>query len=532
MDRPPPLTRFDWLWLAAFAGLSSAACLLAADRVGATFDEPLYLSHGRQCWHEMSCGWLAVHGTMPLPVDVQTALPVLRERLGGPPAGDVLASLRLARAGNLVFWWALLAYALLLGRDLGGPWAGRLAVGLLAADPTWQAHAALATTDVAAAATLLAVVYHALAARRHGRALRVIGPGCAFGVAILAKLSGLLYGGLALAVVDLWVRAADGIVAPRPFLGTLAARLVVGVGLAALYCGVDRDPGRGAKLIGQLGDEVPPAVRAWVAANPDRVPNALVAATVQGVVNARPGGGYLFGEWRDAGFWYYFPAVAAMKVPEGVAVAFAVVLVGRPRALVNLPLLLAVLLFAVTTPTPRQIGVRLVLPPLALAVVGLAVALARWKAGVRVGIGALAATAAAATLVWPNGLAFMNQFWGGPGRAYHMMADSNVDWGQGLPELTRWHDAHGRPPLALWYFGTDPRANGPRFRRVDLAADGIRTGDELKAKLGPTLLAVGHSVPRLYPDDPPAKLVAARWLAAREPVAKTTTFLIYDLAAE
>ena len=61
----------DWLWIAA----ASLWCVTAADRLGATFDEPLYRAHGLEGWRSGGHAGLLRLGTMPLPADLQT-LPI------------------------------------------------------------------------------------------------------------------------------------------------------------------------------------------------------------------------------------------------------------------------------------------------------------------------------------------------------------------------------------------------------------------------------------------------------------------------
>src|SRR5207245_1176379 len=63
----------------------------------------------------------------------------------------------------------------------------------------------------------------------------------------------------------------------------------------------------------------------------------------------------------------------------------------------------------------------------------------------------------AALLVWPHGLCYTNELWGGTRQGYLYLSDSNYDWGQGLPELARWQRHHRDTPLEVWYFGSDPR---------------------------------------------------------------------------
>src|SRR5262245_15879979 len=196
----------DWLWFAAWGVASSLWCLTAAGQLGATYDEPVYLERGLEHWRTGSYKGLLRLGTMPLPVDVETLPLYLYERWRGEPfdiTTDFGVLLPWARAGTLVFWWLLLLYVFLAGRQLAGPWGGRLAVAFLAAEPSFLAHASLATTDIAVTACLVALVYHYRLGRDAGWWRRVGLPTLWMAAAILAKASGLVFGPLCLLAVEL-----------------------------------------------------------------------------------------------------------------------------------------------------------------------------------------------------------------------------------------------------------------------------------------------------------------------------------------
>jgi hypothetical protein len=145
----------------------------------------------------------------------------------------------------------------------------------------------------------------------------------------------------------------------------------------------------------------------------------------------------------------------------------------------------------------------------------------------------IAATAGVSAWTWPHGLSYFNRLWGDPERGYTRLHDSNYDWGQGLPELKAWYEANGAGcPLAVWYYGTDPGVLYPPFRFTHLSFAPLTTGDEIPDLAGRGYLAV--SVSALYGDTAitPSSRVASAWLSAREPVARTHTFLIYDVRAE
>src|SRR5262249_9594078 len=158
---------WDGLWFLAWASASSVWCLSAATQLGATADEWQYVRRGLEHWRTGSYAAFMGMGTMPLAADVQTLPIYLRECQKGVPYAldDVDDLLPRARAATLLFWWLLLGYGWLIGHRLAGPWGGRLAVALLACEPTLLAHAGLATTDIALAACLLPLAYHFRAGR-------------------------------------------------------------------------------------------------------------------------------------------------------------------------------------------------------------------------------------------------------------------------------------------------------------------------------------------------------------------------------
>jgi hypothetical protein len=80
-----------------------------------------------------------------------------------------------------------------------------------------------------------------------------------------------------------------------------------------------------------------------------------------------------------------------------------------------------------------------------------------WVAGA-----ALLWAAMAARQAGPIPLTYFNELAGTDGT--HFLADSNADWGQGLPALRDWMAANNVAAVQLGYFGTDrPEAYGIRF---------------------------------------------------------------------
>lgn len=116
-------------------------------------------------------------------------------------------------------------------------------------------------------------------------------------------------------------------------------------------------------------------------------------------------------------------------------------------------------------------GVRQLLPAtpfLAAAGGGALAALARRPAGRVAAVGLVAWLGTALLLVHPDAITYANEAAGGPTRTWSLLADSNVDWGQSLPELAG--VVREVPVRRLWldYFGTAwPPAHGlERYRKI------------------------------------------------------------------
>jgi len=78
----------------------------------------------------------------------------------------------------------------------------------------------------------------------------------------------------------------------------------------------------------------------------------------------------------------------------------------------------------------------------------------------------------------PNHLQYISPFVGGSNRGYRLLVDSSLEWGQELPAVKRWQDAHaaeladGANAYYFSYFGTgDPESYGIAARRLSSFLD-------------------------------------------------------------
>jgi hypothetical protein len=546
----------DALWLIVWGLASSAWCLTAAGELGATFDEPLYLARGLDGWRTGSHGGLLRVGTMPLPIDVQTLPLYLYERATGTtldPAADCDRLLRGARAGALVFWWLLLLYGMLAGRELGGPWGGRLAVALLSCEPSLLAHAALATTDIAVSAAVLALAYHFRTGRQRGWWLRIALPSVCLAAAVLAKASGLVFGGLCLFAVEcerllgrtLERRAGwHGLCSALGPLRRDGAQIVgLGLLLTFVYCGSDwqTEPSFSA-WAHDLPAGPGASALSWLAEHLRIFSNAGEGIIRQVKHNVRGHGVFLLGEVHPRALWYYFPAALSIKLTLPLLLLGPLLAVVRPSALRNWACAAAGVLLLFSLTCRVQIGIRLVLPLVVVAVAGLAGAAAnvlRLSAPSlrrRLLAGALTAgvawAGASAIMVWPRGLCYTNEAWGGTERGYTRLSDSNYDWGQGLNELTRWRRKHGVGELYVWYFGSDPAVLQPPLHYLPLQVPLPGLPPDVQDKVRGHWLAVSTTLLYGMPCDTPSYREATAFLRQCRPAARTSTYLIYDFTEE
>ncbi len=550
--------KWDVLWLLAWALASSVWCVTAAGRLSATFDEPFYISHGLERWRTGSYARLLGAGTMPLPVDVQTLPLYLWERWRGVPFDPVADWDRLlpwARAATLLFWWLLLFYGGRTARLLGGPWAGRLAIALLAVEPCLLAHAGLATTDLAVTACLLALCYHFRIGRSAGWGPRIVAPAVWFGAAVLAKASAMVFGPLCLIVIEFerLARRTDPRdpnppnrrAVLRQFAGfmrhDLALILFGGFILVFCYCGSDWKPQRS---FGIWAHQLPDGWGTWiltgVADNLRIFPNAGDGLVRQIRHNIQGHGAYLLGHTAPRALWYYFPVVLTIKLSLPVLLGLLGLLLIRPRTLTNWASLAAGALLVFSLCCRVQLGIRMVLPLVVLAIVGLAAAAVQTVKELGRGRGRLltgglvlgvAWTMIAALQVWPQGLCYVNELWGGTPEGYRLVSEANYDWGQGLKELAQWREAHALPVLDVWYFGTDPTFARLPFRNRPLHALPITGADALREYEQGHFLAVSTTMVYGF-EFTEAHHEAAAFLHTCRPVGRTATFLIYDFNQE
>lgn len=505
----------------ALALIILTACLLAAGswRVYSnTWDEPEHLAAGLELLDRGRYEYDTEHPPLA------RVLLALGPWLAGahsfatpPPEGtlegiDILYSgghywryLTLARLGTLPFLALLLLAAWLWARRLfASPLAALLTVLLLACVPPVLGNGALASLDVAAAATILLALYALQRWIVTARLADAVIFGLAAGVAVATKFSAVPFIGVSLVLLAA-VRAAVALARPAPAApqgGGAAAseprwgRWLAGLALAALATLLPlylvygpRSPNPAgvalrfnwavAYLLQQPGLDHPLGVllsKMWLPRELEDLVNGVVAVKAHNDSGHRS---YLLGQVRLTGWWYFYLVALAVKTPIPLLVAGPAGLIGLahrgwrqrdPWALAPLAVVIAILGFA-SAFSRINIGIRHVLvlyPFLALGGTWAALRAARAVTALRHARARLAAAALLLALLgwqlstlwraYPDYMPYFNEAVAYPER---VLVDSDLDWGQDLYRLELRAAQLRIPLLSLAYRGTADLAHEP-----------------------------------------------------------------------
>ncbi len=177
---------------------------------------------------------------------------------------------------------------------------------------------------------------------------------------------------------------------------------------------------------------------------------------------------FLNGEWSLHGFRGYYFYVLWYKLPHVVqflllAAIIRLWMVRTDRALLRMAaalLLPVIVLLILASGSGMQLGIRYILPVLPflfLFAASLAQALPQRLGTMhRFALAVVAASALASLRHHPHHLASFNELAGGPDNGWHLLSDSNIDWGQNLYGLQEWIRQNNIEELHLAWFGTQP----------------------------------------------------------------------------
>jgi hypothetical protein len=380
--------------------------------------------------------------------------------------------------GILLFSWV---------RGLFGLVPAVCALALYTMEPNILTHSRLVTTDLGMTCFAFGSVYFLWRCCRRLSPGNLAGLLLFFGIAQVSKFSAPLLGPVMLLLLVLhacrnapwqWVVRREGQVTARPRKLGIALAVVVLLALVSFVTiwatyGFRHRPTSSEdhryETTFSASDRHPMLTGAVNWADQRRLlPNTYLKGFFYTYTHSRKRPGYLAGEHRDGGWWYYFPVAFLVKTPISVILLFLgglALCAARFRTLLanELFVLLPIAVFlAAVMQGGINIGLRHILPIYPFVLLLCAKAMAellrprRWPGHVLlVALGCLAAGELAR--VAPHYMAFFNGFVGGPEQGHRYLVDSNLDWGQDLKGLKRWMDSEGVEHINLCYFGSaDP----------------------------------------------------------------------------
>jgi hypothetical protein len=427
-----------------------------------TWDEPAHVAAGMQ--------WLdrGLYTYEPLHPPLARVMVALGPRLAGIRSaghdnvwlegnsilyagGTYDRNLALARLGVLPFFLLAALVVFAWARRIAGAAAAVCAVLLFTTLPPVLAHAGIATTDMAVTATIALAAYCLTLWLDQPTRARSLLLGLTLGLALISKLSALLFLPAAAVAIALCRRGERG-ESEAISGGTRMTRL------RPAYAAVLLTVWAGYRFaVGPLvpADATRPELPPEASSTVERLARAPVfpaPALFEGLgelaVKNRTGHkSYLLGEVRDTGWWYFFPVALGVKTP----IAFLLLCVagivaasrappGAPRRRRLEPAIIAFAILLVCLPSRINIGLRHVLPMYPFLAITAGVGLvslgrarrAAW-AGPAIAAVLLAWHLVSSARAHPDYLAYFNEVAGD--HPERILVDSDLDNGQDLERL-------------------------------------------------------------------------------------------------
>ena len=507
---------------------------------GQTYDEGAHLACGMEWLTRGTYTYETLHP--PLGRAATAVLPALAgDRAQGSPTmlgegrallqfqGKYWRNLTLARLGVLPFFWLACFLVYSLAAEWLGAWAGAAATATFALCPPVLAHAGLATTDsplVAMYIWSLIRFFRLVSVPTMRNALLA---GLSLGLGLLTKFTELPFFGLAAAALLLLVslRVRKLAVPVRLLVaGAVLVPLVIWAGyrfsVGPVFSKTSTTAQNEAKL-----EALSPGKRKLLTATPvpaDEFFRGLVMAKGTGSQGRLS---YLLGETYQGGRRSFFPVAVLVKTPIPTLLLMGAGLVWvfadpklRGKPAVWLVLLGAASPMLVAMAGQINIGLRHALPsyPFFALLAGLGAAGlwgvhgARLLLPRRVAVVVLIAwVAVSAAEGAPDFLTYFNEF--AATHRTHYLVNSDLDWGQGLPELAvKLKEVHA-PAVAIAYAGDPDAADLSMLPHPQI----LQPGDRAHG-----WVAISESAYELFP-------AQMAWLAPYPYTEVEKTIRLYDL---
>jgi len=360
----------------------------------------------------------------------------------------------LVRLPTILFALLLAATIYAWTRELFGPAAGLLSLAVYVFNPNFLAHGKQITSDVQAAFFTLLAVYSFWRLEKQPNIRGVLLCALATSGALLSKYTGVLLFPIYLILAGAKIWSARRRLAGRDLALLGAGGLGLGVlvllflNAAYLFRGTwtRADHYEWRSLALQF-------LRSWSVPLP--LPKAFVLGLdfsfyLQEHPGLARGSNYILGSLNTDGVPYAFPLMLLLKTPLAALLLLGIALWGKARGLAFLLVPFVVILAFYSLVVKPQLGVRYVLPAVALLLVLSGRALCPGRRGRLKWVLALLGWNLVSTLSYhPHFMSYFNELIGRRINAYRFLADSNLDWEDVTYFIEEFRHAHPDIPFVL-----------------------------------------------------------------------------------
>jgi len=417
----------------------------------------------------------------------------------------MFAMLRATRAMNTLLGVALALVVFFWSRRLHGDGAGLISLAFCCLCPVVISNSGLATTDIATALFFSLAVWSFWTLLHRVSVWTALSCGLAVGGLMATKLSGVLFVPMAVLMIAarFWLQHPVTVALPgcaareetnssrQFFLLASASMAAALVGYFILWANYG--------FHYSFGPQTPDGSALWYLFNGQ--PEGLVSNYIEWcrklrlfpehflidirlfTLSVQQRQAFLLGSYSRVGWWYFFPVAWFFKtpIPFLIAVLASLIVVipagwrrlakgagGAAASASNfyeftpLAVLFAVYLGAMMSGN-LNIGIRHLLPvyPVLFVFVGVLARAGWWhrRSGTALAGALIVWSAGEVWAVYPQMLAYFNEFAGGPRNGWRILVDSSYEWGQDLPAVENWVARRAgrpgpRPPVYFSYFGS------------------------------------------------------------------------------
>lgn len=334
--------------------------------------------------------------------------------------------------GLVLFTWS---------RSLFGDAGGLAALVLYVFSPNILAHSGLATADLMVAFFFFSSLVSFWAYLRNPRPKNLFLTGFLVGLTFLSKFSAVLLLPILL-LIALFSKKTEAIRPKKTLLFLATCFITVWAGYffeVKPLLQHTPDPAKKEAFIQKIGGE---GLVTFAKTVP--IPLATFSSAVVSMAFTRANGcdAFLLGQWSTNGWWYYYFVAFFLKE----TIPFIILMAGSffflrslrlDRVTMAVLLVPVVFFFIVTLRDKAQAGIRYFLPifPCLFVLAG-GFAAHLWQKrskALKVLVVALLSWHVVESLsIYPDYLAYFNEFAGGPSNGYKYLRDSNIDWAQDL----------------------------------------------------------------------------------------------------